>query len=264
MTIIIGIHCRDGIVIAGDSALTINSNVEQTYSEKITCINNNILIGFSGDLGTAQRFKKRMEYDFESYIHKLEKSLQRGLQPFEMAKLACQIGINEFMDTQPFNVTVNVSTSFLVGFFCKDQHLLFLLQAGQLQPVIMGEDLSFASIGCGNYITNPFLSFIKDVFWVGKQVPDVSIGIFSSLMALDLAIKTNAGGINGPIHVAVIRKDNQNVYSCQKLHEDELSDHLTNCKLAMKYFSGYRHTFDSDSCGAHSIPTLTNSQLDAP
>ena len=58
MTVVVGIHCSDGIVIAADSALTIANVVEQEYHKKIASFNPNLIVGFAGDLGFAQRFRQ--------------------------------------------------------------------------------------------------------------------------------------------------------------------------------------------------------------
>ncbi len=112
--------------------------------------------------------------------------------------------------------------------------------------MVINENLPFCSLGTGHYLTNPFLSFIKKVFWSGESCPALPVGIFSAVMAMNLAVDLNAGGINAPIHVAVLEKK-ENTYLCRKLHEDELSAHQENCKEALNYFSKYSHFFDREN-----------------
>ncbi|MBY0462659.1 MAG: hypothetical protein K2Q34_05725 [Alphaproteobacteria bacterium] len=247
MTVVIGIYCSDGIVIAADSALTINGMVEQTYSEKITCVNNDLVIGFAGDLGFSQRYKSCILAAFLD-------SQSKAKTPEEIVKTLCTAGLNEYLSTHQANLPIEVPTSFVVGFVHNEVHCLILLPEKNFQPVMINQDMPFCSIGSGHYLTNPFLCFIKNVFWKRNTVPEVSVGIFSALMALNLAIQVNPGGINGPVHVAVIRKDNENKYYCRKLHEDELSSHQANCDEALRYFAQYSHVFDKDVNSSHLIP----------
>jgi 20S proteasome alpha/beta subunit len=58
MTVVVGIYCSDGVVIAADSALTIGSVIEQSYAKKVACISDNLIVAFAGDLGFAQRFRQ--------------------------------------------------------------------------------------------------------------------------------------------------------------------------------------------------------------
>jgi hypothetical protein len=122
--------------------------------------------------------------------------------------------------------------------------------------MVINQNMPFASLGSGYHITNPFLSFIRKVFWPENDVPTLQVGIFSAVLALNLAIEINSGGINAPLHLAVIRKEGEG-YVCCKLQEDEISQHQENAKEAMRHFGQYRHIFDTDNIEiAPAIPQL--------
>jgi 20S proteasome alpha/beta subunit len=242
MTVVVGIYCRDGVVIAADSALTINGVIEEAYLKKIACLADDLVVGFAGDLGFAQRFRQVAKDIWDNP----ERS---QIGPDEFHKIIESFytnGILEFLKYVRPTDSINIPSAFVVGFAHAGRHHLCTLPHGNFQPMVINENLPFCSLGSGLYLTNPFLSFIKKVFWSGESCPKLSVGIFSAVMAMNLAVDLNIGGINAPIHIAVLERKN-NLYTCRKLHEDELSTHQENCKEALDYFSKYSHFFDREN-----------------
>ncbi|MFM7631048.1 MAG: hypothetical protein ACKO43_04470 [Alphaproteobacteria bacterium] len=242
MTVVVGIYCRDGVVIAADSALTINRSYEEAYLKKIACLADDLVVGFAGDLGFAQRFRQiakdvwddpdRGQIPSDDF-HKIIESFSTN-------------GILEFLKYVRPTDAIDISSAFVIGFAHAARHHLCMLPYGNFQPIVINENLPFCSLGSGHYLTNPFLSFIKKVFWSGEPCLALPVGIFSAVMAMNLAVELNAGGINAPIHIAVLERKN-NIYTCRKLHEDELSTHQENCREALNYFSKYPHFFDREN-----------------
>ena len=60
MTLIIGVKCRDGIVIGADSIETFGTDIEQEVSNKIELLAHDTLIAFSGAVGLSQLVKLRL------------------------------------------------------------------------------------------------------------------------------------------------------------------------------------------------------------
>lgn len=246
MTSVIGIHCKDGIVIAADSALTIAGSIEQPYSEKITRVHDDLIVGFAGDLGFAQRFKNTLESNWKAY-----QTQNPQASAFDLIKNCSAKGIQEYFSTFQYNnylptqQQLAIPTEFLVAFAYKNQHHLVAYPAGHFQPLLLNDHFWYISIGSGSSITNPFLGFIREVFWEDNQSPSLNNGIFSAVMALRLAIKINPGGVNGPINIVTIRKNDSETYESQVLHNDEISQHEENVKEAIKYFKKYETIFES-------------------
>lgn len=254
MTVVVGIYCSDGVVIAADSALTINSVIEEAYLKKIACLSDDLVVGFAGDLGFAQRFRQVVKDIWNN-----PERIQIGSDEFhKIIELFSTNGIMEFLKYVRPTDPINIPSTFVIGFAHAGQHHLCMLPAGNFQPMVINENLPFCSLGSGHYLTNPFLSFIKKVFWSGESCPKLPVGIFSAVMAMYLAVELNAGGINAPIHIAILEKQSDG-YACRKLHEDELSVHQENCKEALKHFSKYSHFFDRENIqNAPSIPQLAS------
>ena len=60
MTLVVGILCQDAVVIGADSAMTFansrQATIEQPYPNKITIIQDNVIIAGAGEIGLGQRF----------------------------------------------------------------------------------------------------------------------------------------------------------------------------------------------------------------
>ena len=59
-------------------------------------------------------------------------------------------------------------------------------------------DIPFIAVGSGQPLADPFLAFIRRVFWK-DHLPNLNEGIFAALWALSQAIEVNPGGVSNPI-----------------------------------------------------------------
>jgi ATP-dependent protease HslVU (ClpYQ) peptidase subunit len=60
MTLIVGIKCRNGIVMGADGAATLGALGQQTIrqeTEKLDILENRIIVGVSGPVGLGQRIR---------------------------------------------------------------------------------------------------------------------------------------------------------------------------------------------------------------
>ena len=60
MTLIIGLLCKDGVVIGADSIATFGSEIEQEVSYKIEIWEEDVAIATSGDIGFSQLIKEQL------------------------------------------------------------------------------------------------------------------------------------------------------------------------------------------------------------
>src|SRR5580658_4417800 len=72
MTAIVGILCRDGLVIGADSSMTfgsaVGSPIIEQPAEKLSLISNCIIVAGTGQVGLGQRFCHIVEKAFEDKI----------------------------------------------------------------------------------------------------------------------------------------------------------------------------------------------------
>ena len=113
----------------------------------------------------------------------------------------------------------------LVGFSFKGKQYLCEFDYGSMQPHFKDEGIWYVSMGNGQHITDPFLAFIRNVFW-GDSLPSLQEGIFAVTWALQHVIDVNPGGINKPIRVGVLTKAlSDQDFSARFLDDSELQEH---------------------------------------
>ena len=100
------------------------------------------------------------------------------------------------------------------------------------------EDLPYVAIGSGKVIADPFLAFLRRIFWP-KAPLRLSEGLFSTVWALLHSIELSPGGISEPIQVAMLRQGPQNRPTVEVLSPDHLVEHRQHVQDAEDYMRRY-------------------------
>ena len=227
MTVLVGIHCSDGVVIGADSSSTFAAgpgrNTIEQPSEKITVIDGKLIIAGTGAVGLSQRYCAAVESSWRD--RKLV-----GKSPTDFGKALCQIGLIDFEQT---GVKLgNVPFGALVAFPTRVGAQLCELEYGSFQPELKS-GLWYVSMGGGQSVTDPLLGLMRRAFWKDGR-PTVEDGIFAVMWALEHAIRLNTGGVNGPPRVAVLRGD-----SASMLDEERLREHEQNVEAIYDYIGRF-------------------------
>ena len=259
MTLIIGIKCKDGIVMGSDGAATLGTMGQSTIVQpvrKLETISNTIILGVSGPVGIGQIFKgvikKLWEEDKfhgkkESYeaMEFLSKSLWEHLKPeFQKASIAKSVIDNIALISTICSVLIAIPISKKLCLFQFNQ---------QCSPEEATDNLPFVSIGSGQKIADPFLAFLRRIFWP-NELPSLEDGILTVLWTLEHAIRTNPGGVSDPKQIITIKKEN-NKYKTYKFQEKELIEHVEGIYDIEKYLSDYPKKLKGDIDIEEKIPT---------
>ena len=234
MTLILGIKCSAGIVMGSDGAATlISAEGIPTVMEpmhKLHVLQESLIMGVSGQVGLGQLYCDR--------VASLWKANQFGKEcsmPDALRKLRQAIG----QDAQPSIAMASVAAP-LMGGFARQQILtksLIAVPVGGFsgQPELiqcdytgMAEaatsDLPYISIGSGQSLADPFLAFLRRIFWPGT-LPTVVDGIFAVTWTLLQAIAATPGGVSEPIQLAVLEGGRGQKPSARILTEQETQEH---------------------------------------
>jgi hypothetical protein len=92
----------------------------------------------------------------------------------------------------------------------------------QLTPEEASGGIFFYSIGSGQGIADPFLAFLRRIFWPNNN-PNLSDGIFAILWTLKHAIETIPGNVSDPKQIVVLEKRED--WNVRELSEVELQEH---------------------------------------
>lgn len=232
MTLIIGIKCNEGVVVASDGAATMGSlgtrTVEQP-TKKLDILQNKIIIGVSGPVGLGQRIKGEID---TLYASKDPVNGLLGKKPYEtMTIISTKIRQHIFPEldaaTRARNVIGNValdsvlSASLVAIPLNTEAHLFQFDQQGAPEETLA--TLPYTSIGSGQTIADPFLGFIRRIFWQ-TSCPNLNDGIFAAVWTLQHAISVNPGGVSYPIQVATLKHDGKN-WIAREYSDLELQEH---------------------------------------
>ncbi len=231
MTIIVGILCKDGVVIGADSSATFGPHQNQPTIEqpvqKVFVIQRRFIIAGTGQIGAGQRFNAAVD---TGWTKDRFKSLDT---PTEYGKTLCKLAIEDFGSTQLPKGTFGA----LVAFPIKSQHHLCELGLVDFQPELKNSKMWFASMGSGQSITDPFLGLMRRVFFQSGQ-PNLTEGLFLATWALQNAISLNPAGINGPPQVATL-SFNKGEATAQIISDDELAEHKNSVEGAEKHLAEF-------------------------
>jgi len=216
MTILVAIFCKDGVVIGADSAATFVAatgipTIEQR-TQKIEIIDNQIILAGTGQIGLGQRFSAIVQEAYKNNVFRQD-------NPLEIAKYLAHQTIRDFNFT---NAPLNQYGA-LLAFHCGNKPYLIEFDVQGFQPELKTEQLWYVSMGTGQMIVDPFLGFLRELFWQKGQ-PSSQNGVFSVIWALEQAIQLNTGGINAPMQIALLYKENDE-YMARQLDLEDFVEH---------------------------------------
>jgi ATP-dependent protease HslVU (ClpYQ) peptidase subunit len=242
MTLIIGMRCTDGIVMGADGAATLGTVLGQgtvmQSVKKIEKITGKFMIGVSGPVGVGQRIIGQIGQLFNSNKLNNVKSFQamqiirQELAPILMPEIKHA--------TEAMQLTAGVSRQWALT-----QTVLAAPIDGQLRlycfgctgdPEEMTDNIPFVAIGSGQNLADPFLAFIKTIFWK-DSVPNRAEGIFATFWSLHHAIRRNTGGVADPKQIVELYRDSQKNIVVKELEPDELEETV---KAAENHLSQFK------------------------
>jgi 20S proteasome alpha/beta subunit len=229
MTIVVGVLCEDGIVIGADSSATFVEGVRPTIeqrTEKIQIIHDCIAVAGTGPIGLSQRFCWVIN---EKWLELREKSAM------EIALTLARETIGNFQ----FTGVQRGEYGALMAFPAQGKLHLCEFAVRDFQPEFKTERLWYVSMGSGQSIADPFLGFIRGMFWQ-DECPSIQEAIFAVTWTLEHAIAVNAGGINGPARIAALECDHNQSVTVRVLSEEELDEHRQNIEEAKSLLRGFR------------------------
>jgi hypothetical protein len=252
MTAIVGVLCRDGLVIGTDSSMTFGSGmgdrtIEQR-AEKLKICSDLIIVAGTGQVGLGQRFCHIVE---KAYADKVFV----GSHHFtNVGTELCRRTLTDFGSTGVKSGQYGA----LVGFPIGDQPYLCEFPISDFQPEFKTETMWYCSMGSGQPITDPFLALMREVFW-DQGLPTVQDATFAVTWALDHAVKVNPGGINEPIRIAVLEK-HDGKFRARILAEADLEEHYQNIEQAKEGLRRFSASQRADAPGTPDIPKPTPSK----
>ena len=243
MTLIVGIRCDKSVVLGADGAATLGNFGTHTISQPVSKLRilsgKQVILGVSGPVSFGQLFADRADKACSALQTTTPVELGRKLRDaflldaksaFDIAGLAARFAGSA---TQ-----TEVMTSTLVAAAPKGEYSLIEFTY-QCNPELATDDLPFKAIGSGQNIADPFLAFLRQIFWPSK-LPTLSEGRLAVVWTLTHAIRIAPGGISLPIQVATLEQDDKTKQPIARiLSEADLKEHREAISHAEDHLRGF-------------------------
>jgi len=269
MTLIVGVKCNDGVVVGADGAATYGALGQRTIlqpTKKLSLIGDRFIVGVSGPIGLGQRIVGVIEHlatseeqtdkqVFESQDDSVPRkpveamrSVRQGLMPHIDEELRVAANAAPAIGQTLANQSA-ISHTLLAALVQRTPCLFHFDHQGA--PEEVPDQLPFISIGSGQQIADPFLAFIRRIFWGTNSLPNLGDGTFAVLWTLLHAIQTNAGGVAEPVQIATLTR-----LGTKELSAAELVEHRENIQSAEDALKNYRNSLTSqEPLPASSLPS---------
>jgi hypothetical protein len=208
MTLIVGILCKESVVLASDSAATFASGAIPTIGQqemrKLRRLNENLLYSSTGAVGISQLVSQKLKSLWENKAFS-------GLTAAEavMDKIGKEIVnlIGPYLQTANLqrSLTGDASSSLcksIVALPVQNKPCLFSFDFNGA-PEQSTPDLPFISLGSGQPIADPFLALLRRLLWSGRE-PSLAEGRLAAVWTIEHVRRTNPGGVAGDIQLAAL------------------------------------------------------------
>lgn len=208
MTLIIGVKCRDGVVIGSDSLETFGTGIEQEVSNKIEYLARDSLVASAGAVGLIQLIKEKLRISWES-VQTVDDVYRARILLQDLVWSEIKRTMDHASEAQEYleeDLILTALTSSVIAFPLKGAAVLLRTnEIGQSYEVTC--DSPFVSIGSGDFQADPFLAFVKRVVWNEKQPESIDDGVLGVLWTLQHVIEVNGGlGVGGSPVIATLQK----------------------------------------------------------
>jgi hypothetical protein len=216
VTLIIAVKCHDGVVVGADSAATLGVRGAQTVRETVTkleIIKDALILGVSGPVGLAQRYAAELDHipkpDFNALAQKPPHDLSTTISGLLWKHAGVEYPRAQMVAQAMGSGTplVNVIHQTLIAFRCRADDRLFQFTE-TCAPEEATKDLPYVSIGSGQQNADPFLAFIRRIFWP-RDMPNLQGGIFATLWALTETTESSPGNVGPPFTLAILESGSE-------------------------------------------------------
>jgi hypothetical protein len=242
VTLLVGVLCSDGVVIAADRQATHGTLGQRTVGQavtKIRTIGATGLFAASGHLGLGQQLasiveQKQSEFmnqPYDRFIGKLQTALRAVVDPaLNTARIASGVYGPQ--------VAASDATcgSLLAAPFRDRLHLVEITP--QVAVESMSPSLPFICLGSGKGSADPFLGFLKSVFWP-DVLPSVREGALAAFWTVQHAIDMKVDGVGFDVDLFVVEKAGSS-YASRQLSSAELAEHTDFINASVMSLRGLR------------------------
>jgi len=226
VTLIIGVRCHDGIVVAADSAVSTGPTALPLGRKLTLHTSDPLIVGVAGSVPFGQRLCGALHDHMKSFrtgpVARSLTKLREAIKPLveDEWKLAEQ----QAKAQNNSQIVLQQAGFQLVVAYPLDSTPCLVSVAHSCQPMFIGPDpLTFTTAGSGQHLAEPFMYFVRRVLWKNKT-PSLADGTLGALWAMRHAIQTNPGGIGGDVQIMQLTVSGKDVVG-HELEPSEFQEH---------------------------------------
>lgn len=231
MTLLVGIRCRDGVVVAADQAVTFTTSGKNFTISHLACklsvLKGGLIIAGTGQVGAKQRFCQTAERAWKELI------AGKGLAPVEMCRILAAEAVRDFSSTGMPNGQFGALVAFPAT---KGGPQLCEFTIDNFQPELKDAGSWFVSMGSGQLIADSYLAFMREVFW-HDGMPNLKHALFAAAWVMRQSIRVAPGFISEPVDMAILQGD-----KAEMVDPDKLRYHMDVADRATEYFRRFDPT----------------------
>lgn len=238
MTVIVGVRCQDGVVLGADSmttyATTMGQETIKQQTEKLYVIGEDVVLGVSGPVSMGQNYNSELASKVKGTGNRTRyKDIAQAKKDFgkalwEHAGPAWEragVSVKTIGAQMAYR---EVAHDTLTAFPVQDGPCL-LGFTQQCEATEYDAGLPIVSIGSGQPVADPFLAFIRRIFWP-NSLPTLSEGTLAAVWALTHTIQSQPAHVGEPIQVVTVSKNGNGQWKAQEVPDGDLGEHRVNIK----------------------------------
>ena len=213
MSLIVGIRCADSVVLAASGPETMPSEdglaPARQWAKKVRVIGGRAVLGVSGHDGLAQEMALSLERSLDEIdpSDAAEDVLRSTIRDALAAPIQRTVAIHRTLQGLPgYGITSNeyVVSQSMVAIPVRDSLRLYV-QDPECSLTEITDELSYAAIGSGRTVADPFLFFLREVTWTDRP-PNQARGELTAYWTVRHAIDSNPTHLTYPIQLIVIAR----------------------------------------------------------
>ena len=252
MTILIGILCEDGAVIAADGMASQHLGTTPFIGVdnlKIHSIEEKLILACAGDDNLMIQFVHFLKINYSTIISQNEQKV-----PFDVFVLMSEIGSkfahyivkmqNQFPpELQPSSIKKTNEKGFpfqaVLALYLNYTHYMCFYDNFFRPYMLRGNGIWHTILGSGHLVASPSIHLVKKILDI-KSRPSVEQARILAYWTIQHAIEVSAGGIGGKITISSLRKI-EDTYKIEEDTEGDLIEHDSFIKEMYKIMSQYRN-----------------------
>jgi len=266
VTLLVGVLCSNGVVIAADRQATHGAMGQATVGQSVTkvqVINNEALYATSGHKGLGQQLcavveGKQPEFKNQRYDANIIK-VQQALRPLVDGALTTA-GLAARVIGNAAAAPDSICGGLLAAGFKDGLKLVEITH--QVAVEYMTKDMPFISMGSGKPSADLFLGFLRKIYWP-TELPTIQEGALAAYWTIQHAIEMKVTGVGFSVDVFTVEPSDK-TYVARKLDDAEVAEHVDFIKAAEEALRAVRDSLTAAPAAqtpATTPPTLSQSKV---